>query len=226
MSTAYDEILAALHAQADAERAPQQRAYLKSERDFLGVTLPVLRREVTAVLGSRAIVEHDATIALAIELWDGPYFECRLAAVMVLVAGRATLVPADLDLLESLIRGAETWALVDELAATVTGTIVEAYPEECAAVLDRWSIDPDSFWIRRSSLLALLIPLRRGAGDWERFCRYADSMLDEREFFIRKAIGWVLRDTSKRRPEMVRDYVTPRMDRLSGVTRREAVKYL
>ena len=51
-------------------------------------------------------------------------------------------------------------------------------------------------------------------------------MLGEREFFIRKAIGWVLRDTSKRRPELVRAWVEPRLEQMSGVTRREAVKYL
>ena len=80
--------------------------------------------------------------------------------------------------------------------------------------------------MRRSALLALLLPLRRGDGDFERFSRYADAMLEEREFFIRKAIGWVLRDTSKRRPELVAAWLGPRAGRASGVTVREAVKYL
>ena len=75
-------------------------------------------------------------------------------------------------------------------------------------------------------MLCLLEPLRSGGGDWERFCRYADQMLGEREFFIRKAIGWILRDTSRQRPELVADWVRSRVDRMSGVTRREAVKYL
>ena len=56
--------------------------------------------------------------------------------------------------------------------------------------------------------------------------RYADAMLDEREFFIRKAIGWVLRETSKRRPREVYDWLLPRARRASGVTMREATKYL
>jgi 3-methyladenine DNA glycosylase AlkD len=106
----------------------------------------------------------------------------------------------------------------------VAGSLVERHPE-LGGKLDRWSHD-ESFWVRRSALLALLGPLRRGAGDWRRFKRYADAMLDEKEFFIRKAIGWVLRETSKKRPERVRDYVAARLDRLSGVTFREAVKRL
>ena len=94
-----------------------------------------------------------------------------------------------------------------------------------AAKLDLWAKD-DDFWIRRSALLALLLPLRRGEGDWRRFVRYADGMLDEREFFIRKAIGWILRETSKRSPKRVADFLELRLARTSGVTFREAVKYL
>ena len=75
-------------------------------------------------------------------------------------------------------------------------------------------------------MLALLIPLRQGEGDFDRFGRYADGMLEEKEFFIRKAIGWVLREVSKKRPELVFDWIAPRTDRASGVTMREAVKYL
>jgi len=92
-------------------------------------------------------------------------------------------------------------------------------------VLDRWASD-DDFWIRRSALLALLKGLRRGDGDFERFSRYADTMLDEKEFFIRKAIGWVLRETAKKRPQMVYEWLLPRANRLSGVTMREAVRWL
>ena len=88
------------------------------------------------------------------------------------------------------------------------GPLVERYPE-LTGVLDRWAADPD-FWIRRSALLSLLLPLRRGAGDFERFSRYADQMLDEREFFIRKAIGWVLRETAKQRPALVAAWLEPR----------------
>jgi 3-methyladenine DNA glycosylase AlkD len=71
-----------------------------------------------------------------------------------------------------------------------------------------------------------LRPLGAGGGDWDRFSRYADALLDEREFFIRKAIGWVLRATSRRRPDLVYAWILPRAERASGVTLREAIKYL
>ena len=75
-------------------------------------------------------------------------------------------------------------------------------------------------------MLALLVPLRQGGGDFDRFGRYADAMLNEREFFIRKAIGWVLRDTGRKRPDLVYEWLLPRAARASGVTIREAVKPL
>ncbi len=65
-----------------------------------------------------------------------------------------------------------------------------------------------------------------GEGDFARFSAYADQMLEEREFFVRKAIGWVLRDTARRRPDLVYRWLLPRARRASGVTVREAVKPL
>ena len=75
-------------------------------------------------------------------------------------------------------------------------------------------------------MLALLIGLRHGEGDFQRFSLYVDDMLDEKEFFIRKAIGWVLRETAKKRPAMVYEWLLPRAGRASKVTLREAVKPL
>jgi 3-methyladenine DNA glycosylase AlkD len=147
-----------------------------------------------------------------------------MAAVEFLVLCGSLLDAEDVGLIEELIRGSKTWALVDTLAVSVAGDLVERHPS-LNTDLDRWSGDTD-FWIRRSSLLALLRPLRRGEGDFERFTRYADAMLDEQEFFIRKAIGWVLRETSKKRPDLVYSWLAPRTGRASGVTMREAVRYL
>ena len=89
--------------------------------------------------------------------------------------------------------------------------------------LDRWAGDGD-FWLRRSALLAHERAIRTGA-DPRRFLRYADALLDEREFFVRKAIGWVLRTLSRHDPDAVAGWLLPRAHRASGVTLREALKY-
>ena len=145
-------------------------------------------------------------------------------AVLVLQRSAPKLTAHDLPLVERLVRESGTWALVDGLATGVVGRIVEADDDGAARVLDRWALDPD-FWVRRASLLGELPALRRGAA-LDRFARRADPMLEEREFFVRKAIGWVLREAGKRRPDDVAAWLGPRTHRASGVTMREAVKYL
>jgi 3-methyladenine DNA glycosylase AlkD len=214
----------ALRGLGTPERAASAKAYLKSDLEFTGTTVPAIRATITSWCQARAVLAHDELTDVTRALWARPPFECRMAACLLLTRSTRLLVAGDMGLLEDLLRAAGTWALVDGLAADVAGSLTERFPE-LTGTLDRWAAD-DDFWLRRSALLALLVPLRRGKGDFERFGRYADQMLEEKEFFIRKAIGWVLRETAKRRPELVADWLAPRVHRASGVTMREAVKPL
>jgi 3-methyladenine DNA glycosylase AlkD len=168
-------------------------------------------------------LSHDELVALVSALWSHPVHEARAASAMLLDFHAQLLTPSDLGLLERLVRESRTWALVDVLAGDVTGKLIYRHPE-AATRLDTWATDGD-FWLRRAALLAHLEPLKRGER-FDRFGAYADAMLDEKEFFIRKAIGWVLRETGKRRPDEVFEWLAPRARRASGVTMREAVKYL
>lgn len=214
---------AALRASARPERAEQEKAYLKSSLVHYGVPVPTIRAQ--ARLASD--LDHDDLLHLVTALWDepaqAPVHERRMLAAELLKARTDLLTPDDLALLERLLRQSRTWALVDTLAPSVVGPLSERYPSEVEPWLDRWACDHD-FWLRRSALLVHLLPLRAGRGDWGRFTRYADAMLGDSEFFVRKAIGWVLRDTGRRRPQLVLAWVEPRVSLMSGVTVREAVK--
>ena len=133
-----------------------------------------------------------------------------MAAIEVLRRYVRTLQPADLSLVEAWVREAHGWAYVDSLAGDVAGTIALAQAGAWP-LIDAWAVDED-FWVRRSALLTLLPGIRQG---WRpaRFERYATPMLAEKEFFIRKAIGWVLRETSKKAPAYVAvDPGPPRSD--------------
>ncbi len=207
-----------------AERAVGEKAYLKSDLEFAGVSVPAMRAMVAAWCKARPGLGHDELTGLVRALWASPLYECRQSAVILLERTARLLVPADMVLLEELLRTSRTWALVDGLAANVVGGLVDRDPG-LAAILDRWARDSD-FWLRRSAMLALLRPLRRDDGAFERFAGYADAMLEEKEFFIRKAIGWVLRDTAKRDPGLVAAWLAPRLHRVSGITVREAIKPL
>jgi 3-methyladenine DNA glycosylase AlkD len=219
------QITAQLRKAGSAQRAASEQNYLKSPLEFSGTTVPAARAIVTSWRRAHPDLTGSRLTGLAAALWQGPVFECKLATVILLADRRALLRPQDGALVEELLRTSGTWALVDSLAGDVMGSMVERFPE-LLGTLDRWATD-DDFWIRRSAMLALLVPLRRGdPAQFERFAGYADAMLGEREFFIRKAIGWVLRETAKRQPDLVAEWLAPRAGRASGVTVREAVKWL
>lgn len=220
-----DEIERGLRMVSRPERAEGERRYLKSSLEHLGASVPAIRKVATAVYRERPTMSHDELVRLVEELWARPVHERRLAAIELMTLADSELSAADAPLLEQLLRESGTWALVDPLAVRVAGGLVEREPAAWDATVRRWANDPQ-MWIRRASLLAHLQGLRSGAGDFDRFGALAAGLLDEREFFIRKAIGWVLRETGRHRPDLVTTWLLPRAPRASGVTVREAVKHL
>ena len=209
-------------------RAENEKRYLKSAMDHLGVAVPDVRRVMAGLLRESPPAGHDDIIELVMVLWDEPsspaVFQRRLAAGIVLTRRKEDLVPADLPLLERLLRECHTWALMDEIVPRSLTELADSHPEVDEAVA-AWAEDED-FWMRRAALLRHLKPLAAGEGDFGAFSSIADPMLGEDEFFIRKAIGWVLRETSKKRPELVADWVRPRAARMSGLTFRESTRQL
>lgn len=222
--TTADALDAALRDHANPERAEKEKQYLKSDLAHYGVPVPTIHQVATRQ--SRTL-DRPSLLTTVTSLWDepagSPVHERRFLAADLLANRPDLLTPTDVALLERLLRQARTWAIIDTLAPRVVGPLAERYSDDMTPVLDDWASD-DDFWLRRSALLAHLIPLRDGRGDWERFARYADQLLTDREFFVAKALGWVLRDTGRRRPELVLEWVRPRVAGMSAVTLREALK--
>jgi hypothetical protein len=187
-----------------AERAVSERASLKSDLEHHGAGVWEIRRVARDFATTHRELTRAELSALIGALWARPVHECRMAAVMLLELEARLLGP-------------------DDLAGHAAGSLLVSNPE-LGPRIDAWAVDAN-FWVRRSALLAQLLPLKRGAG-FDTFAGYADAMLEEKEFFIRKAIGWVLRETGKHRPDEVYRWLLPRASRASGVTLREAVKYL
>ena len=217
-------VAAALRSVGTAERAAQEKRYLKSDLEFLGVTVPDMRRVVRAAARGYPGLGRGDAVAWARALWREPVHERRMAAVEVLGLSVPRLTADDLGTVEEMLRQARTWALVDGLAPTVAGGIALRDSASWARI-DRWASDPD-FWVRRSALLALLPAIRSGSPDMPRFTRYAEPLLGDKEFFIRKAIGWVLREIAKRDPRLAAEWTERHVTVMSGVTFREAIRRL
>lgn len=191
--------------------------------------MPAVRAEVRALDAAlprgKALIWVDL-YALCLDLHRSEVHELR-AAMTVLLERRARFLPAEaVEGLIGLIRISPGWCYVDWLAAKVVGPLLSRLaPELEADLLRRWVGDPD-LWVRRTALLAPLERLRRGEGDFELWTSLAETRLDERAFFIRKALGWVLRETGKKRPERLAAFLATHGDRLQGVARREATRHL
>lgn len=206
-------------AEGDPESARAQQAYMKTALLFHGVNANQIRQAARDYCAAES-PDHAAVIAAVEALYATEYFDLRSAAVGILE--RSALLRGDDAWLISLVRRSACWAHVDWLATKIVPWTLDPQP---AKQLRAWARD-DDFWVRRTALLAQLDALRAGGGDFELFGALAVPMLGEKEFFIRKAIGWVLRDTSKRRPDLVAAFVRKHGAAMSGLTYREATRRL
>lgn len=219
------EIDAALSLLSDRVRAEAAKRYLRSELTHYGVAVPDVRAVVRARRKAHPDLTHTDIVTVTRALWAPPVHETRLAACLWLEAYADRLVADDTALLAELIGESDTWALVDVLAGSVAGRLLLRAPEAEAAYR-AWAAQ-DEMWLRRSGVLAFLLPVR----SVEAYPRWfpvlgevADPLLTDTRFFVRKAIGWVLREASKHHPEDVVTWVGARLDRISGLTLREALK--
>jgi 3-methyladenine DNA glycosylase AlkD len=223
--TLIDGVRADLRGIADPLRAPQMQAYMKSDMPFLGVPVPVVRR----IVRSRAKANPPATtgnlVATAAVLWrTASYREERYAATALTgVPAAAPLQTLDmLPLYQEMITSGAWWDHVDEVAHRL-GPLLLAYPDQMRPTVERWAREPDR-WMRRAAIICQLDAKR--ATDVDLLSDAISVSLGDRDFFIRKAIGWALRQYARTDPQWVRRFVAEHADRLSALSRREALKHV
>ncbi|KRC46541.1 MULTISPECIES: DNA alkylation repair protein [unclassified Nocardioides] len=210
-----------LRAAADARLAPGQQAYMKSEMPFLGVRVPEVRRLVRSLVRELGVTSRDELVPTARELWDdATHREERYAAAALLglrpLRGDLSLVPFH----EHVARTGAWWDHVDEAAHRIAD-LHDAWPSETAAIVRVWAVD-DLLWVRRLAIISQLG--RRDRTDLDLLAAVIEPNLADGEFFVRKAVGWSLREAAKTDPDWVRSYVEGH--ELSPLSRREALKHL
>ena len=214
----------ALADNANPEKAAGMRAYMKSAMPYRGVQTPIRRKLVRAALRAHPLTSRDDWLAAVLELWRGAaYREERYAAQDVTGAPeyRAFRTLDALPLYEEMVVSGVWWDLVDDVATHKLRELVDRYPEEMATYMRAWSRDAD-LWKRRSSIICQV--KRKEATDLALLCDCIEPNLADPDFFIRKAIGWALRDLAWTDLQTVEDYVARNADRLSTLSRREALK--
>jgi 3-methyladenine DNA glycosylase AlkD len=216
-------IRAALMDRADAARGAGAQAYMKSDIPSLGVRVPDVRRLTMAAAATHPFETTDELRATVLELWrQSGVREERYAAIDLTGLKMAAKDLAMLPVYEEIIRTGAWWDFVDGVSQRI-GVLLQAHRPATTEVLGNWSTDPD-FWIRRAAITAQL--KAKDQTDRRLLRTVLEANLADPEFFIRKAIGWALREFGKTDPEWVRTFVDDHRDRLSPLSRREALRNL
>ncbi|WP_289033622.1 DNA alkylation repair protein [uncultured Arsenicicoccus sp.] len=218
------QVRAALAAHADPERAAGQQRYMRSAMPFHGLTTPQRRLVTRPILAAQRLATREEWEATIRRLWDeATHREERYTAIELLRhrAYRGWRDTALAPLLEHLITTGAWWDVVDA-TTPVVGEILRAEPGFASQLRD-WSRS-DDLWLRRASIIGQLDS--KGRTDVALLQDCLDANLGDRGFFIRKAIGWALRQHARVDPTWVRTYVATRRTRLSPLSVREALKHL
>lgn len=209
---------------ADETRAEAMKAYLLNQFEFLGLPAPV-RRQAVKRIGQVQWHSSGELLATAELLWQKTPREYRYTAVDLLRKHSRMLSVADLPALRVLLLRDAWWDTVDGLSAVMADILHRALLQKshAAVEMDVWLQDANH-WVRRSAMLHQL-GWRLDTDD-ARLFRFANTLADDKEFFIRKAIGWALRDYARWNPQAVTDFLVEHRANLSGLTVREAAKHL
>ncbi|TFG96258.1 DNA alkylation repair protein [Candidatus Thorarchaeota archaeon] len=212
--------------QSDPYRKEKIAGYLKtSSLKFIGVELPDIHKIVTRNIKG---VNLDDMPELMDELWKIETFETRLAAIDIMKEyGKKGPIDIAMSMADRWIDDADTWAITDPLCSPTIGSMI-IRDSKVESILDSWK-SSENFWRRRCSVLPYLYLTLKTQYKLE----YAKKILEvvtphisDSEFFVGKAVGWVLRELSKREPELVRNYFEKYNDKMTKLVIRAGMKKL
>jgi 3-methyladenine DNA glycosylase AlkD len=221
-----DAVRSALAAGADPGRAAAQQRYMKSAMPYRGLSSPQLKATLRPLLAEHPPADRGSWEATVRELWDrAEYREERYAALALARhrVARPWLDAGSVPLFRHLVVTGAWWDLVDDVATHLVGDALAAHRAELTPVLRAWATDDDP-WLRRTAVICQVGD--RDATDTDLLRHAVEANVDDPTFWLRKAVGWALRDYARTDPAWVRAEVGRLGDRLSNLSRREALKHL
>ena len=210
----------------DPERAESQQRYMKAAMPYRGLSSPQLTAVLRPLLAEHPPEDRDSWAATVRVLWDdAAYREERYAALALARhrAARPWLDAASVPLFRHLVVTGAWWDLVDDVATHLVGPALRAHRADLTPVLVAWATDED-LWLRRTAVICQ-VGARDGT-DAGLLHHAVEANAEDPTFWLRKAVGWALRDYARTDPDWVRAEVDRLGDRLSGLSRREALKHL
>ncbi len=206
---------------ANAENAAQMKAYMRNQYDFFGIKAPAqlqIRREF---LHSQGLPEISHLSELIRELWEQPEREFQHFAIALLEKYSKKADAGIIEILEWIIVTKSWWDTVDFIAAILVGNHFKQFPDLIPVFTEKW-MNSGNFWLQRSALLFQLKYKKQT--DLKLLFGFIEKLSGSREFFIRKAIGWTLREYSKTDPDMVIRFLETHQ--LQPLSKKEALKVI
>nr|WP_042187196.1 DNA alkylation repair protein [Kibdelosporangium sp. MJ126-NF4] len=225
MSRLVDAVRGELKRAADPRKAPEMQRYMKSEMPYRGVAKPERAALTKKLFAEHVMSDVDELVGTTLDLWRAAEYREERYVAMDLIGDRryrAWQNSALMPLYDEMIVTGAWWDYVDEIAIRRVGPILQAEPETMTPMMLQWSADAD-LWRRRTSIICQV-----GAKtdvDTELLTRTIEANITDKDFFLRKGIGWALRQHSKMDAAWVRVFVDTHPD-LSPLSQREARKYL
>ena len=216
-----ESLFNSLEEYADPAKAKAMKAYMRDQFEFYGIPAPK-RKEIARIylLKENRPSSEDLEIIIN-ELWKAPQREVQFIAIELVDKYKKDLTEDHFELLERMITNKSWWDTVDYIAATLVGNLYKRFPEEGKKYIEKWR-KSGNFWLVRTCIIFQL--KYRDEVDEDLLFSLIRENSSDKEFFIRKAIGWSLRQYGKFKPERVEWFVSNH--ELSGLSRREAMKNL
>jgi 3-methyladenine DNA glycosylase AlkD len=225
VSAALSAVQEQMSALAQAAKAPAMAAYMQHHFAFLGIAAPARRQACKALIKEFKGCTAAQLLSLAEQLWALPEREYQYLAIDLLAQHYRQLSMQDIPQLLQLVQNKSWWDSVDALAGIIGDVLLaqRSTAADCQICMDA-ALQHPNFWLRRVAILHQLG--WRAATDVARLFSYARTLAPEQEFFIRKAIGWALRDYARHDSETVRSFLVAERTHLSVLSYREASKHL
>lgn len=208
---------------ANPEYAQQMAAYMKYHFPYLGLGTPLRKTLLLDIKSQTAEPQLNELESVILELWAMEEREFQYVALYLLQKNLNKLTPKNIPFILELIPQKSWWDTVDALAGSIISGILKKHPNELIPLIEP-CISSNNFWINRTAIIAQLKFHKITNTDF--LTQAIVPHISNKEFFLRKAIGWSLRQYAKSNPHWVIDFVNQYEDQLSGLSKREALKHI
>ena len=213
------QVISAFKNAADPEAASAMEKYMRNKFKFYGITSPTRKELSKSFFSKSTLPPFEEIPAIVKHLWNLPQRELHYFAMELMAKYKKQFEPDTIELIEFMTLNNSWWDTVDYIAAHLAGAYFQKFPDKTNSITGKWN-HSDNFWLQRMSLLFQL--KYKDKTNTELLSKYIRHLAREKEFFIRKAIGWMLREYSKTNPKFVKKFIDE--NELSALSKKEGLK--